>query len=181
MKRTLITAAILAASCAAPAAFAADTDAGTLTINGVIKGTTCHFESGAQTAHINMQQIGTDSLEALTQGGAYDGYQNKTATSFKVKCAAGTEAPKLKFLADQFDVTGANSVTKNQGDAAGVGYALLINGQRIDSDGSTAIANAKNDNGEYTFDIAAQYARASGEQVTAGSVNSTVTLTVVVD
>ncbi len=186
MKKSLITAIVLAACCAAPTAFAADTDTdmGTLTINGFIKGTTCHFESNAQTAEIPIQQIGLDAMDQLQAGDTYVGYKNKTSTSFKVKCAPGTEVPTLKFLADQFAVTGPNSVTKAQegdGKAKGVGYAVLINGKRINTDGSTPIAPAATTNGEYTFDIFAQYARAPGDDVTAGAVNSTVTFTVVTD
>ncbi|WP_312211314.1 fimbrial protein YehD [Pseudescherichia sp.] len=184
MKKLLIVTAVLATSIAAPAVFAADTDMGTLTINGLIKGTTCHFLSTAQTAHIPMNQIGLDAMDDLTPGKAYDGYQNKTTTSFKVKCAPGTEIPKLKFLADQFAVKGEDSVTKieqGEGKATGVGYALLINGKRIDTNGNTTIATSKNDEGEYTFDISAQYARASDEALKAGAVDSTVTLTVVAD
>ncbi len=187
MKKSLITAAVLAASFAAPAAFAEtvpDNDMGTLIINGFIKGTTCHFENGAQSAEIPMNQIGLDAMTGLTTGDAYVGYQNKTSTSFKVKCAAGTEVPTLKFLPDQFAVTGDKSVTKTvggTGQATGVGYAIFINGTRINSDGTTPISSVKNDNGEYTFDIFAQYARAPGSNVTAGAVDSTVTFTVVTD
>lgn len=184
MKKSFIAAAVLAMSFAAPSVFAADTDTGTLTINGLIKGTTCHFVADAQTSHIPMNQIGLDAMDNLTPGQAYDGYQNKTTTSFKVKCNPSADIPKLKFLADQFTVQGNQSVTKiEQGEdkAVGVGYALLINGQRISVDGSTTIAKAKTDNGEYTFDISAQYARASSEALRAGAVNSTVTLTVVAD
>lgn len=181
MKKSLIAAAVLATSFAAPSVFAADTDMGTLTINGLIKGTTCHFDSNANSAQIPMQQIGTDVFTTLAAGTAYTGYQNKTSTSFKVKCAADSPIPKLKFLASQFEGTGTDSVTINRGAAKGVGYALLINGQRIDTNGNTAIANTAAVNGEYTFDISAQYARANNNAVEAGSVDSVVTLTVVAD
>lgn len=181
MKKTLITAAILAASCAAPAAFA-DTDTGTLTINGVIEGTTCHFVSGAQTAQINMHKIGTDSLKDLTPGQAYDGYENKTSTSFQIQCPEGVDAPKLKFLGEQFAVTGDENVTVNSNEATkSVGYALLINNHRIDTNGSTPIADAPSADGKYTFDIAARYARATTDEVVGGDVNSVVTFTVVAD
>lgn len=183
MKKSIIAATVLALSFAVPAAFAAEAggDAGTLTINGLIKGTTCHFDSGAQTAQINMQQIGTTSLQNLNPGQAYTGYSNQTSTAFNVTCDSSTDIPKLKFLADQFNMTGEQSVTKNSGEAQGVGYALFINGQRINSDGSTAIATARNEDGKYTFNISAQYARASSEPVSAGTVDSVVTLTVVAD
>jgi len=181
MKKTLITAAILAVSCASTAAFA-DTDTGTLTINGVIEGTTCHFVNGAQTAQINMHKIGTDSLEGLTPGQAYDGYENKTSTKFKIQCPEGTPAPKLKFLGEQFAVRGTQNVTVNSNEETkGVGYALLINNQRIDTDGNTPVASAPAANGEYEFDIAAQYARATEDAVKGGDVNSVVTFTVVAD
>lgn len=187
MKKSLITAIVLTACCAAPAAFAEttpNTDMGTLIINGFIKGTTCHFESTAQTAEIPMQQIGLDAMDNLNAGDAYVGYQNKTNTSFKVKCPAGTEVPTLKFLPDQFAVTGEKSVTKTVGgsdQATGVGYAIFINGTRINSDGTTPISSVKSDTGEYTFDIFAQYARAPGNTVTSGAVDSTVTFTVITD
>jgi len=69
MKKSLIAAAVLAVSFAAPAAFAEtvpDSDMGTLIINGFIKGTTCHFANGAQSAEIPMNQIGLDAMTGLT-------------------------------------------------------------------------------------------------------------------
>lgn len=182
MKKSIIAATVLAVSFAAPAAFAADTDTGTLTINGLIKGTTCHFEPGSQTAHIDMHQIGTSSFKGFIPGQAYEGYSNKTNTPFKVICDSNAGIPRINVLADQFDVTGDKSVTKNNGgDAKGVGYALLINGQRVNTNDAIPIAASQNAEGKYTFDISALYARANDAAVTAGTVNSTITLTVVAD
>ncbi|WP_336853698.1 fimbrial protein YehD [Pseudescherichia vulneris] len=181
MRKSLITAAVLSVCCAAPAAFAADTDMGTLTINGLIKGTTCHFDNEAQTAKIQMHQIGTDVIKDLPAGQAYDGYKNETITPFKVKCDGATGIPKLKFRSNEFEGEGLNGVTKNNGDAEGVGYALLINGERVNINGSTPISLNKDDDGNYTFDIAAQYARATSDTVKAGTVDSVVTFTVVAD
>ncbi|STQ58759.1 Paral fimbrial-like protein [Pseudescherichia vulneris] len=138
MKKSFITAAVLAVSCAAPAAFAADTDMGTLTINGVIKGTTCHFVANAQSAQIQMHQIGLDVVEGLTKGKAYNGYKNETTTPFTVKCSNPLEIPKLRFRSNEFEGTGVAGVTKNTGTAKGVGYALLINDQRINIDGKNS-------------------------------------------
>jgi len=155
---------------------------GTLTINGLIEGTTCHFDSQAQSARIEMHQIGTDVIKGLTVGQAYDGYKNETITPFKVSCDDAQDIPKLKFRPTEFHGTGENGVTViKEGGAEGVGYALLINGDRINIDGSTPIALQKDPNGEYTFDIAAQYARAPGENVSGGKVDSVVTFTVVAD
>lgn len=181
MKKSLITAAVLAVSCAAPTAFAADTDMGTLTINGLIAGTTCHFDNDAQSARIQMHQIGTDVIKDLTPGTAYDGYKNETITPFTVTCDNNADVPKLRFRANEFEGTGLKGVTKNNGEADGVGYALLINGERINVDGSTEIAPTKSADGKYTFNIAAQYARANTDEVSAGTVDSVVTFTVVAD
>lgn len=181
MKRSLITAAVLAVSFAAPAAFAADTDTGTLTINGEVRGTTCHFETNGQTAHIKMQQIGVNSLKDLAAGQAYSAYSNKTDMPFKITCNNANEVPKIKFLPEQFDNTNNNSVTKNTGDAKGVGYALFINDERINSDGTTPIPATLGADGKYTFDISAQYARLPEAEVVAGNVDSSITLMVIAD
>jgi len=183
MKKTLVTAAVLAAICSAPAAFAAEgKDVGTLTINGLIKGTTCHFDSSAHSAEITMHQIGTSAFEGLNPGNAYHNYQNKTTTPFKIYCDAGAGVPKLKFLGSDFEVTGASSVTKNTNEETkNGGYALLMNGQRVNTDGSTPVAATPSANGEYQFDISAMYARAAAGQVNGGAVNSVVTFTVVAD
>lgn len=181
MRKSLITAAILSVCCTAPAAFAANTDMGTLTINGHVKGTTCHFESNAQSAKIQMSQIGTDAIKDLQVGEAYDGYKNETITPFTVTCDSKSDIPKLKFHSNEFEGAGDNGVTKNNGEADGVGYALLINGDRINVDGETQIASTKSADGKYTFNIAAQYARANADTISAGSVNSVVTFTVVAD
>lgn len=182
MKKSLIAAAVLAVSFATPAVFAADVDSGTLTIHGVIKGTTCHFEPGGQTAHIEMQQIGTNSLQDLTPGTAYTGYTNKTNKPFKVVCDNATTVPKIKFVSEQFGISGENSVTNNtSGDAKGVGYALFINNSRVNTDGDTAIASSLNTEGKYTFDISAQYARLSDQPVKAGDVESSITIMVIAD
>jgi len=182
MKKSLIAATVLALSFAAPSAFSAEIDSGTLTINGVIKGTTCHFESGSQTAHIEMQQIGVNSLKDLEAGTAYAGYTNKTTTPFKVVCDNPNTVPKIKFVSEQFGVKGAESVTNNTtGNATGVGYALFVNNNRVNTDGSTAIASSPTANNEYTFDISAQYARLSGADVVAGDVESSITIMVIAD
>ncbi len=183
MKKSLIAAAVLTVSFAAPSVFAAESnDSGTLTINGVIKGTTCHFESGGQTAHIQMQQIGTNSLQTLSAGNAYAGYTNKTSTPFKVVCDNATTVPKIKFVSEQFGVQGEDSVTNNtSGDAEGVGYALFVNNNRVNTDGQNTIASTPSPDGKYTFDISAQYARLPVDTVKAGTVNSSVTLMVIAD
>ncbi len=182
MKKSLIVAAALAMSFTVPSVFAAETDSGSLTIHGVIKGTTCHFEAGGQTAHIEMQQIGTNSLKDLEPGTAYTGYTNRASTPFKVVCDNANTIPKIKFVSEQFGIQGENSVTKNtSNDAEGVGYALFINNDRVDTTGNTAIASSLSENGRYTFDISAQYARLPGADVKAGEVNSSVTIMVIAD
>lgn len=182
MKKSLIAAAVLAMSFAAPSVFAAEIDSGTLTIHGEIKGTTCHFDSEGQTAHIEMQQIGTNSLQDLAPGEAYTGYTNKTNLPFKVTCDNPNTVPKIKFVSEQFGLKGEKSVTnKTKGDAEGVGYALFINNNRVNTDGSTPIASSLNAQGKYTFDISAQYARLPGDIVKAGEVDSSVTIMVIAD
>lgn len=95
MKRSIISAAVLSVVFMSAGTFAADTDQGELIITGKVVGTTCKF-TGDSTATIGMNQIGADRLNALSAGGVYDGYTNKTTVPLTVECT-GTEAPKITF------------------------------------------------------------------------------------
>ena len=93
MKRSIISAAVLSAVVMSAGAFAADSDQGELIITGKVVGTTCKF-TGDTTATIGMNQIGADRLNALSAGGVYEGYSNKTTVPLTVECT-GSKAPKI--------------------------------------------------------------------------------------
>lgn len=95
MKRSIISAAVLSVVFMSAGAFAADTDQGELIITGKVVGTTCKF-TGDSTATIGMNQIGADRLNALSAGGVYDGYTNKTTVPLTVECT-GLKHRKLLF------------------------------------------------------------------------------------
>ena len=101
MKRSIISAAVLSAVVMSAGAFAADSDQGELIITGKVVGTTCKF-TGDTTATIGMNQIGADRLNALSAGGVYEGYSNKTTVPLTVECT-GSKAPKITFSSSQFD------------------------------------------------------------------------------
>ncbi|MEB1123739.1 fimbrial protein YehD, partial [Citrobacter freundii] len=120
MKRSIISAAVLSVVFMSAGTFAADTDQGELIITGKVVGTTCKF-TGDSTATIGMNQIGADRLNALSAGGVYDGYTNKTTVPLTVECT-GTEAPKITFSSSQFDSTN-KYITRNTASNNGAGFA----------------------------------------------------------
>ncbi|VEA46454.1 fimbrial protein [Salmonella enterica subsp. arizonae] len=73
MKRSLIAASVLSAVFMSAGAFAADEDMGELIINGKVVGTSCTFE-GANSATIELSQVGVDRFADLNPGDIYTGY-----------------------------------------------------------------------------------------------------------
>lgn len=128
MKRSIISAAVLSVVFMSAGTFAADTDQGELIITGKVVGTTCKF-TGDSTATIGMNQIGADRLNALSAGGVYDGYTNKTTVPLTVECT-GTEAPKITFSSSQFDSTN-KYITRNTASNNGAGFAVYYGNERV--------------------------------------------------
>lgn len=182
MKRSIISAAVLSSFFMSAVAFAAVGDvydSGVLKINGKVVGTTCQFVD-SNTAEISLNEVGMDKLSSLTVGQAYTPVVNGTQLPLRIKCE-GNKTPRVTFSASQFD---DKKVTFNNGDAKGVGFAVYYgkDNQQIDPAGNMDIDLVKNANGEYELNFFARYARLNNsDAVKAGSVSSTLTLTVVTD
>ncbi|NTZ49157.1 fimbrial protein YehD [Citrobacter gillenii] len=179
MKRSIISAAVLSVVFMSAGVFAADTDQGELIITGKVVGTTCKF-TGDSTATIGMNQIGTDRLNALTAGGVYDGYSNKTTVPLSVECTGNT-APKITFSSSQFD--SANKyITRNTAANNGAGFSVYYGDDFTKpvnpEEGITLTKTADN---KYTLNFSARYAKIGTAAVSAGDVASSLTMTVVTD
>ena len=166
MKRSIISAAVLSVVFMSAGAFAADTDQGELIITGKVVGTTCKF-TGDSTATIGMNQIGADRLNALSAGGVYDGYTNKTTVPLTVECT-GTEAPKITFSSSQFDSTNN-----------GAGFAVYYGNEQVNPE--SGIQLTKTADNKYVLDFSARYAKVGTGIVESGDVASSLTMTVVTD
>lgn len=94
MKRSLIAASVLSAVFMSAGVFAADEDMGELKINGEVVGTSCTFE-GANSATIELSQVGVDRLTDLNPGDIYTGYTSPEAI-LKVKCT-NTANPRISL------------------------------------------------------------------------------------
>ena len=182
MKRSIITIAVLSSVFIRAGAVAAtgDTyDSGVLKINGKVVGTTCQFID-SNTAEISLNEVGMDKLSTLPVGQAYTPVVNGTQQPLRIKCE-GNKTPRVTFSASQFD---DKKVTFNNGDAKGVGFAVYYgnDNKQIDPAGKMDLAPEKNANGEYELNFFARYARLNNsDAVKAGTVSSTLTLTVVTD
>ena len=170
MKRSIISAAVLSAVVMSAGAFAADSDQGELIITGKVVGTTCKF-TGDTTATIGMNQIGADRLNALSAGGVYEGYSNKTTVPLTVECT-GSKAPKITFSSSQFD-SNNKYITRNTAANNGAGFTVYY--------GDTGIELTKTADNKYTLNFSARYAKIGSADVSAGDVASSLTMTVVTD
>ncbi|HEM6810733.1 TPA: fimbrial protein YehD [Citrobacter koseri] len=177
MKRSIIAASVLSAIFMSAGVFAADADYGELIITGKVVGTTCKFVGDA-TAKIDMNQVGVDRLNILNAGGVYDGYSNSTITPLKVECT-GDNAPRITFSRSQFD-SSHTSVTRNTASNNGAGFSVYYDGTKVNAD--NGISLDKSDDGKYELSFSARYSNLAGQNnVTAGEVSSSLTLTVVTD
>ncbi|EMO4246574.1 fimbrial protein YehD [Citrobacter freundii] len=176
MKRSIISAAVLSVVFMSAGAFAADTDQGELIIMGKVVGTTCKF-TGDSTATIGMNQIGADRLNALSAGGVYDGYTNKTTVPLTVECT-GTEAPKITFSSSQFDSTN-KYITRNTASNNGAGFAVYYGNEQVNPE--SGIQLTKTADNKYVLDFSARYAKVGTGIVESGDVASSLTMTVVTD
>lgn len=181
MKRSIMAIAVLSSfiiSASVVAASGGNSDSGVLKINGRVVGTTCQFID-SNTAEISLNEIGMDKLSDLDDGQIYTPVVNGTQQPLRIKCQ-GNNTPRVTFSASQF---GDKKITFNNGDAKGVGFAVYYgnDSKQIDPAGKMDLDLVKNANDEYELNFFARYARLGTNEVTAGSVSSTLTLTVVTD
>ncbi|HDC8701209.1 TPA: fimbrial protein YehD [Escherichia coli] len=183
MKRSVIAATVLASLFMSAGSFAAEGGSdGQLTINGKVTETTCQFLSGSENTTISMSEIGRDQFENVDVGSPVTTYSNTTSLPLKVKCL-GEKKPRIIFSSTQFEGTGSN-VTRNTGDASGVGFAVFFgkgtdSSKRISGNSPIELTSATN-NGEYELHFTAQYAKADNN-VGTGKVSSAITMIVVTD
>ncbi|HHO9514336.1 TPA: fimbrial protein YehD [Escherichia coli] len=183
MKRSVIAATVLASLFMSAGSFAAEgSTEGQLTINGKVTETTCQFLSDSKNTTISMSAIGRDQFENVEVGSPVTTYSNTTSLPLKVKCPGGKK-PRITFSSTQFvEETGSN-VTRNTGNASGVGFAVFF-GEGTDSSkrisGNSPIELPSAANGEYELHFTAQYAKAD-DDVGTGEVSSAITMTVVTD
>ena len=183
MKRSVIAATVLASLFMSAGSFAAEGSSdGQLTINGKVTETTCQFLSGSENTTISMSEIGRDQFDNVEVGSPVTTYSNTTSLPLKVKCL-GEKKPRIIFSSTQFEGTGSN-VTRNTGDASGVGFAVFCgkgtdSSKRISGNSPIELTSATN-NGEYELHFTAQYAKADNN-VGTGKVSSAITMIVVTD
>ncbi|EJW0411517.1 fimbrial protein YehD [Escherichia coli] len=183
MKRSVIAATVLASLFMSAGSFAAEgSTEGQLTINGKVTGTTCQFLSGSENTTISMSEIGRDQFENVEVGSPVTTYSNTTSLPLKIKCS-GEKEPRITFSSTQFFKGAGSNVTRNTGDASGVGFAVFL-GKGTDSSnrisGNSPIKLTPATNGEYELHFTAQYAKADNN-VSTGEVSSAITMTVVTD
>ena len=183
MKRSVIAATVLASLFMSAGSFAAEgSTEGQLTINGKVTGTTCQFLSGSENTTISMSEIGRDQFENVEVGSPVTTYSNTTSLPLKIKCS-GEKEPRITFSSTQFFKGAGSNVTRNTGDASGVGFAVFL-GKGTDSSnrisGNIPIKLTPATNGEYELHFTAQYAKADNN-VGTGEVSSAITMTVVTD
>lgn len=176
MKHSIFAVSVLSTVFLSTGAFAANEDAGILEITGKVVGTTCAFVGGS-TAEINLNEIGADKLNSLQVGDVYNGLEARAPVPLKIKCDGGKQ-PTISFSTTQFD---SNDITRNNGSAQGVGFAVYYGDTNTQVDPQAGVKLTPNESGEYTLDFLARYARAAGASVTAGDVKSTLIMTVVTD
>ncbi|WP_139539603.1 fimbrial protein YehD [Klebsiella spallanzanii] len=179
MKNSMIAAIVLSSLFSAQYALAADTEEGTLQINGVVLPTTCKFTDGNSSATITMAPVGKAQLAGLASAGqTYTGYSNDADAPLKLKCEAN-KTPTISFVTTGFD-SNYPTITTATGAASGVGYKLTLNGTPvIPREGFALVPNAS---GEYDLNFSAQYAITTAPgNIQAGDVHSTVVMQVNTD
>ncbi|MFP1529156.1 fimbrial protein [Escherichia coli] len=95
-------------------------------------------------------------------------------SNLEIQCDGNT-APSIEVLASEFD---ANNFTLNKGTAENIGFAIFLDDRDFDQNRAQGKNTLLKDNGsgQYFLNLNAQYARTSGNPVTKGSVESTVTI-----
>lgn len=129
-----------------------------------------------------MNEIGEDQFKDQSAGFIYDGYSNKITVPLTVKCSPG-KTPRITFSRSQFDANRSNITINTSAIQNGAGFAVYYesaDGKIQNIEGDKSIELEKNSSNEYTLNFSAKYAQ-SGDVVTAGPVNSALTMTVVTD
>ncbi|ELQ3602209.1 fimbrial protein [Escherichia coli] len=158
--------------------FAKDVDQGTLTIRGEVVDTTCYFVNGDSTTDIVVEDVVTSAMNQLINNEIYTLKTGSTSHDLEIQCDGNT-APSIEVLASEFD---ANNFTLNKGTAENIGFAIYLDDgtlTRMRPGLKTPLKD--NGSGQYFLNLNAQYARTSGNPVTKGSVESTVTIKISAD
>ncbi|HDV2765869.1 TPA: fimbrial protein, partial [Escherichia coli] len=158
--------------------FAKDVDQGTLTIRGEVDDTTCYFVNGDSTTDIVVEDVVTSAMNQLITNEIYTLKTGSTSHDLEIQCDGNT-APSIEVLASEFD---ANNFTLNKGTAENIGFAIFLDDgtlTRMRPGLKTPLKD--NGTGQYFLNLSAQYARTSGNPVTKGSVESTVTIKISAD
>jgi major type 1 subunit fimbrin (pilin) len=193
MNKTLLSAALIAgfgvAAFAPPAARAAATDSGTITIQGKVLSSTCSVnvnDSGSTSGTVTLPDVAMSALNANGTG-AYA----PSATPFTLALTGCPTTPAGVKVGAQFYSTNADTTTGNgtlqnsTGSAAGVEVQLLDGSNAPVTINNSASAYALTDNsnvtdqtalssGSATLDYTAQYYVTNLTTLAAGTVTTTV-------
>lgn len=177
MKKSILAVAVFAGVMMSSSAFAAG-DEGVLQINGKVLGSTCKIEGGNNQATITMPDVSVEAFSGLASGEALTAYSSTAASKIVFKCDPNV-TPRISFAVDGFNGNGSD-VTKNTNGDNGVGFKVHMNNGAEAITPQKSIVLENGDNGLYTLDFSAFYARTSGT-VTSGDVNSSITMQVFSD
>lgn len=187
MKRSIISAAVLSAVFMSAGAFAAGEE-GTLTIEGTIINSSCHFADNMNSSVITLPEIDASRFSGLSAG-AVVGTEVSDSTPMKIICPAGTKLNTIRISNGEFTTEGVLKNTKEvngEVDASkGVGVKLKLGNKSITNDQETNVKDiitaTKDDSsgGGYTLGFSAQYARLNtATPVVAGEISSVLTISV---
>lgn len=186
MKHSIISAAVLSAVFMSAGAFAAGVEEGTLTITGMVSGTTCKFLDTANTATITLDDIPSTILTPLAAGQDTGYGENEADKNLILECSSSDNV-KIKVDGSAFDY---NSVIENKGKGpTEVGFKLFHKNVLITKDGQDEFKlsdlerlGSTEGNTQYGLRLSARYAKAigaAGAPVGTGEVKANVKLIVV--
>ncbi|ETX63683.1 fimbrial protein [Citrobacter portucalensis] len=187
MKRSIISVAVLSAVFMSAGAFAAGEE-GTLTIEGTIINSSCHFEDNKNSSTIILPEIDASRFSGLSAGDVV-GTEVADPMPMKIICPAGTKLNTIRISNGEFTTDGVLKNTKEvNGDidaSKGVGVKLKLDSKLITNDQETNIkdiltADKDDPSGvEYSLKFSAQYARLNeATPVVAGEISSVLTISV---
>lgn len=187
MKRSIISVAVLSAVFMSAGAFAAGEE-GTLTIEGTIINSSCHFADNMNSSVITLPEIDASRFSGLSAG-VVVGTEVSDSTPMKIICPAGTKLNTIRISNGEFTTEGVLKNTKEvngEVDASkGVGVKLKLGNKSITNDQETNVKDiitaTKDDSSgvEYTLGFSAQYARLNtATPVVAGEISSVLTISV---
>lgn len=187
MKRSIISAAVLSAVFMSAGAFAAGEE-GTLTIEGTIINSSCHFADNLNSSTITLPEIDASRFSGLSAGTVV-GNEVTDPTPMKIICPAGTKLSTVRISNGDFTTEGvlknAKEVNGDIDASKGVGVKLKLGSKLITNDQETNVkdilSTTKDDSSgvEYSLDFSAQYARLNeATPVVAGEISSVLTISV---